>query len=240
MSKNLFLILLLCFFGAGWLNAQEASDVDRKTPAKAGVDIMGGAMFFADKSEAATVIGANFWTTLSCNDNNRFRWCMLLELPWWWRQPIQDPWRDMGPIIIWPPFPIPPGPDPEPWDNFRLSQVQLGRTLIVSPSLGLRFGSDRLNFHLFGGGGFQHTQANTSEIRGFIYRTTDATAPLITYGAAARYHLTDGISVRVEFRSLKTFEGNMSVIGPDGSVALFEGMAMNTPMLSAGIGVGLR
>lgn len=236
MSKNLCLFLLLCLFGLGNLNAQDA---ERKAPARAGIDLLGGAMFFADKSEAATIIGANAWTTLGCSDNtSRLRWCMALELPWWWRRPIKDPWRNIPPIIIWPPFPPPPNPDP--WTDFPLSEVQLGRTLIVTPSLALRFGGDKLNFQLFGGAGFQHTQANTSEIRGLTYRTTDATAPLITYGAATRYNLTDGLSLKVEFRALKTFEGNMSVIGPDGSIALFEGMAMTTPMISAGIGVGLR
>lgn len=32
----------------------------------------------------------------------------------------------------------------------------------------------------------------------------------------------------------------MSVVGLDGSIAIFEGMTMNAPMISAGAGIGLR
>ncbi|MFN0216858.1 MAG: hypothetical protein ACKVT2_21590 [Saprospiraceae bacterium] len=238
MTKNLILCLLVCFLGTSAIFAQDA-DGGRKGQPKVGLDLMGGAMFFSDQSEAATVFGANVWTTISqSDDDSRLNWRVAVEIPWWWRRPIKDPWMRRPPIIIWPPFPPPPNPDP--WVDFPLEQVQLGRTLLVSPSLALSFGGDKLSFQVFGGGGFQHIQANSTELRGLSYRTTDSTSPLLSYGAAARYALTNEISAKVEFRAMKTFDGNMSVIGPDGSIALFEGMAMTTPMLTAGIGIGLR
>ena len=146
--------------------------------------------------------------------------------------PRPDPWRDIPPIIVFQPNPI-----PDPWVAFGLSDLTIGATWILASSVGVGFDlSDRINVSGFFGGGFESTKGETTETDNGTFRTTNSTAPLLTYGATARIGLNRNLHAKVEAQFISTFEDNMNVIGPDGSVATFEADNMVTPIFSAGLG----
>jgi len=236
MKKRLFICLFACCLAASWATAQTSRPPDKFSTATAGADLLVGSVFFKEEPKAATVVGVNVWTRLGCLE--RRPWCWVFETDIWWRRPIDDPWRRRPPIIIWPPLPIPPTPDP--WTDFPIEQVKLGRSLVVSPSLGLQFGGEKFKMTLFGGGGFQHTEGAETVLNGKTYRSMGGTSPLVSYGASARYFLKSGISVRAQAGAMRVFEGNLNVVGPDGSIGVWEGMASTIPMIAAGVGFGLR
>ncbi|NOT37775.1 MAG: hypothetical protein HOP11_10400 [Saprospiraceae bacterium] len=236
MKKQLFLTLIACFFTVASLTSQEQDSKTQTGTANFGVDLLAGSLFFKEEPKTATVIGTNIWFKIRCLENRRLRpWCIIFETDIWWRPRMNDPWRKIFPINVFPPRP-PVGP----WDKFNIEDLELGNALVFSPSIGLQFGGERFKGSIYGGGGFQYTSGNESTMNGEKFRTTGRTAPLLTYGVSGRYFLKNNISVRAQVGAMRIFESDFNIIGPDGSVGLFEGMASTVPMVALGIGVGLN
>jgi hypothetical protein len=233
MKKRFILCLIAFCLATSWAMAQTTNAKSERGTATAGADLLVGSLFFKEEPKTATVVGVNLWTRLGCLE--RRLWCWIIETDIWWRGPIGDPWRDIFPVVV-----VPTRPPTGPWDKFDISQVELGRALVVSPSLGLQFGGEKFKGSIFGGGGFQYTYGAESTIGGQKFRTTGGTAPLLSYGATARYFLKNNLSVRGQVGAMRVFEKDFNIIGPDGSVGIFEGMASTVPMVAVGVGFGLR
>jgi hypothetical protein len=153
----------------------------------------------------------------------------------------KDPvWTRMPPIVVTPGFPPPIGPTPDPWSNFDITQMKLGRAISFTPALALNWTlpNNRIELSALAGGGFEHAKGTSATVNGQTFRSTDVIAPQVTYGASFRYRISNGFSLKLDARALTTFMGNTQILGPDRSVATFEGMAMTVPVVSGGIGIG--
>lgn len=223
---------MLSFHASG----QEAETPDSKTAQNSNLVLSGGLALFPNDAGTTEFIKVSFNHCFRpiTRKNRKF----LIGIDWIRIPLIHDPWINMPPIIIFPPTPG-PGPDPvPPWVNFKLNELELGASSIFTPKLGMDFSlNDRLNFSVFAGGGFQFTKGNTTNIPEVgAFRTTDASHPVLTYGASAQLKFTESLFIKAGIAGLSSFENNMSVIGPDESMATFEGGTMQIPMVNAGIG----
>jgi len=233
MTKVIYCLVCLCLILTFNALGQEAETSDSKTIQSSNLVLSGGLVILPNDAGTSEFIKVSFNHCFRLVNRRARNLCLGID--WIRIPPIRDPWRDMPPIIIVPPR---PEPDPTPWDQFRLSELELGASSIFTPKLGMDFPlNDRLNFSVFAGGGFQFTKGNTTNIPEVgAFRTTDSSHPVITYGASAQLKFTQSLFIKAGIAGLSSFENNMSVIGPDGSIATFEGGTMQIPMVNAGIG----
>jgi len=233
MTTRIYCLACLCLFLSVQALGQEAEMPDSKTTQSSNLVISGGLAFFPNDAGTSEFFKVSF--------NHCFRPVLrknrklIIGVDWIRFLPRFDPWINIPPIII---VPNSPEPDPGPWIDFKLGELELGTSSTFTPKIGMDFPlNDRINFSVFAGGGFQFTKGNTTNIQELgNFRTTDTTHPVVTYGAAAQFQFTNSLFIKAEFASLSTFENNMSVIGPDDSIATFEGGNMQIPMVNAGIG----
>lgn len=203
------------------------------------ISVSTGVLVLPNRVGITPIVNVNFRIINICDRRNKNRpaWCYFseIDISRIWRH--RDPWKDIPPILVLPePFPE-PDPGPLPWENFRISELEVGASTLFNPVFGADIGlRDRLGLSLSGGVGFKFTEGNETKLNEGVFRTTQSTSPLVTYGADLRLGLTKSLSAKVGVRGLTTFEGNMDVIGPDGSIATFEGGTMTAPMATLGLG----
>ena len=239
MKKLLFSLALLCFSLSNFTYAQtDTATSSPKLSRGMNLEVNAGILLMDNLPDPEPVFGLT-WTTFICPNNGRIRRgiCWFVDWRVIFRPPIFDPWGTRPPIIINGPT---PRPDPEPWNQFQLNELELGRSLSFTPCMGAAIDlNDRLSFSLFVGGGFQHTEGNSTELANGTFRTTNSTSPLFAFGANTRFRLGGRAYAKVEFQGITTFEGDMDVIGPEGSIATFEGGSLIAPMFGVGLGVNL-
>lgn len=208
-------------------------DINNISNSNSSISINAGMLLLPNGVGATPALNVNFRQPFCRIINPPPRWCFFLGIDLSRILRYLDPWPDPPPIWVVPSI----EPDIQLWENFRISELEVGTSTLFNPVFGadIRL-RDRLGLSLSGGVGFKFTQDNATELNGGVFRTTPSTSPLVTYGAALQLGLTKSLSAKVGVRGLTTFEGNMDVLGPDGSVATFEGGSMTAPMATLGLG----
>jgi hypothetical protein len=159
----------------------------------------------------------------------RPNWCydLNLRIPIWLiPDPRPHPWQE--PLVFL--------GDPHPEPNVRLSDLDVGPSLIVTPEVEVRFNSQsRLVPSLFLGTGFVVEDGHTTRIGQEVFRTTRTTSPAVSWGGALAYGLSDRVAMRFEVRGLTAFLGPVQGFGPRGQQFTAEGGDVTTIFSSAGL-----